>query len=48
LNDYCEFISIEELEYLLKRVENLSGHVQPSILDTISIGLEEDDNNEDE
>lgn len=43
LNDYCEFISIEKLEELLKKIENLSGHIQPSILDTISIGLEEDD-----
>ncbi|MDP1623165.1 MAG: hypothetical protein Q8M08_12595 [Bacteroidales bacterium] len=42
LNDYCEFISIEDLEELLKKVENLSGHIQPSILDTIALGLEEE------
>lgn len=42
LNDYCEFLSIEELEELLKKVENLSGHIQPSILDTIAVGLGEE------
>jgi hypothetical protein len=41
LNDYCEFISINDLENLLVRIENLAGHVQSSILDTISIGLDE-------
>jgi len=39
LNDYCEFISIEDLEELLIKIENLAGHIQPSILDTISVGL---------
>jgi hypothetical protein len=43
LNDYCEFISIEDLEGLLLKIENLAGHVQSSILDTISTGLEEVD-----
>lgn len=48
LNDYCEFISIDNLESLLKRIENLTGHVQSSILDTIAIGLDEiDTENED-
>lgn len=42
LNDYCEFISIEDLEELLRKIENLAGHIQPSILDTISIGLKEE------
>lgn len=46
LNDYCEFISIDELEGLLKKIENLSGHVQPSILDTIAKGLDEDDDDD--
>jgi hypothetical protein len=41
LNDYCEFISIVDLENLLLRIENLAGHIQSSILDTISIGLDE-------
>lgn len=39
LSDYCEFISIEDLESLLSKIENLSGHVQPSILDTVALGL---------
>lgn len=43
LNDYCEFISIEELEGLLKTIENLSGHIQPTILSTIAVGLDESD-----
>jgi len=41
LNDYCKFISIEDLEELMKTVQKLSGHVQPSILETIAIGLED-------
>ena len=44
LNDYCEFISIEDLDELLSKIENLSGHIHPSILDTIAVGLEEDEN----
>lgn len=43
LNDYCEFISIDDLEQLLKTVESLAGHVQPSILDTITVGLPDED-----
>ena len=42
LNDYCEFISIEDLEALLAKIENLAGHIQPSILDTIAIGLDDE------
>jgi hypothetical protein len=42
LNDYCRFISIEELESLLSKVEGLSGYVSPNILDTISIALDND------
>jgi len=42
LSEYCRFISIEELESLLSKVEGLSGHVSASILDTISIALEND------
>ena len=42
LSDYCRFISIQELENLLSKVKELSGHVQATILDTISIGLDND------
>lgn len=44
LNDYCEFISIDDLEELLTKIEKLAGHIQPSILDTISLGLNDDEN----
>ena len=42
LNDYCEFISIEDLEDLLNKIEKFAGHVQPSVLDKIAIGLDDD------
>ena len=42
LNDYCEFISIDDLEDLLNKIEKLAGHIQPSILDTIAVGLDDD------
>lgn len=44
LNDYCEFLSIESLEELLQKVGTLSGHVKPTILDNIAIGLDEANN----
>ncbi len=42
LSDYCKFISVEELNSLLRRVEGLKGHVQPTILDTVAIEVEEE------
>ena len=42
LNEYCKFIPIEELSKLLSRVEGLQGHIQPSIIDTIATGFEEE------
>jgi len=42
LNDFCKFISMEELDKLLYRVEGLEGHVQPTILDKIAIEVEEE------
>lgn len=42
LNEYCKFISIEELQNLLSKVEDFKGYVQPTILDTIAIGFEEE------
>jgi hypothetical protein len=41
LNEYCRFISAEEVQRLVEKVRGLSGHLQPSILDTIAISLEE-------
>lgn len=37
LNDYCKFISIEVLEDLVKKVHDLRGHVQPSIIDRYAV-----------
>jgi hypothetical protein len=42
LNEYCKFIPIEELNKLLSRVEGLQGHIQPTIIDTIATGFEEE------
>jgi hypothetical protein len=41
LSDFCRFISSEDLESLVEKVKGFQGHVQPSILDAIAIGLEE-------
>lgn len=41
LSEYCRFIASEELEDLAQRVRGLSGHLQPSVLNTIAIALEE-------
>ena len=41
LSEYCRFIAAEELANLVERIRGLSGHLQPSILDTIAIPLEE-------
>jgi len=42
LSDFCRFVPIEEIDKLLCRVEGLEGHVQPTILDTIAIEVEEE------
>jgi len=42
LNDYCRFISIEELNILLSKVKGIGGYVQPAVVDTIAIGFEEE------
>lgn len=42
LNDFCKFIPAEELDNLLDKAEGLEGHVQPTIVDTIAIEVEED------
>lgn len=41
LSEYCRFIAAEDLRDLSERVRGLSGHLQPSILDTIAVALEE-------
>jgi hypothetical protein len=45
LNEYCKFIPMEELQKLLSKVEGLQGHIQPTIIDTIATGFEEETEN---
>ena len=45
LNEYCKFITMEELQKLLSKVEGLKGHIQPTIVDTIAVGFEEETEN---
>jgi hypothetical protein len=42
LNEYCKFLPLEGLTKLLSKVEGLQGHIQPTIIDTIATGFEED------
>jgi hypothetical protein len=41
LNEYCRFIAVPDLHTLLAKVEDLQGHVQPSILETIALEFDE-------
>lgn len=41
LSEYCKFVSAEKLKDLAKRVSGLTGHIQPTIVDTIAVPLEE-------
>jgi hypothetical protein len=40
LSEFCRFVPSEELESLLARIGDFEGHVQPSIVDRISIQAE--------
>ena len=42
LNDFCKFIPLEELNKLLAKVEDLGGHIQPTIVDKIAISYGEE------
>ena len=42
ISELCRFIPAEDLESLLEKLVNLEGHVQPSIVDTIAVQLEEE------
>ena len=46
LSEYCRYISTDDLDRLIDRVKGFEGHVQPSILDTVAVGLEEDEDTE--
>jgi hypothetical protein len=43
LSEYCRYIPTEDLDGLMERVKGLGGHIQPSILDTVAIGLEDEE-----
>lgn len=45
LNEYCKFIPLEGLQKLQSKVEGLQGHIQPTIIDTIATGFEEEPEN---
>ena len=40
ISEYCRFIDIEDLYSLLAKVDDLQGHIQPSIVDTIAVEVE--------
>jgi len=42
LNDFCKFVPVEELHDLLLKLGGLGGHIQPTILDTIAVEVEEE------
>lgn len=42
LSEYCKFIPAEELEPLLKRVEDLKGHINRSVIDTVAVDFSEE------
>jgi len=41
LSEFCRFIAVEDSDSLLSKVEDLKGHAQPSIIDTIAVELED-------
>jgi hypothetical protein len=43
LSEYCRYIPSEALSELMARVKGFGGHIQPSILDTIAIPLEDEE-----
>ncbi len=43
LSEYCRFIPTEDLADLIAKVKGFGGHIQPSILDTIAVPVEEEE-----
>jgi hypothetical protein len=39
LPDICRFIAIEDLQELSKKIKGLGGHINPSIIQTVSVAL---------
>jgi hypothetical protein len=46
LSEYCRYIPSEDLSELIARVKGFGGHIQPTILDTIAIPLEDEEDDE--
>ncbi|MCX7982486.1 MAG: hypothetical protein N2572_06230 [Syntrophales bacterium] len=46
LNEYCSYISSEDLSDLVVKVKEYGGHIQPSIIDKISVSLTEEKDEE--
>jgi hypothetical protein len=46
LSEYCRYIPTEDLSELIGRVKGFGGHIQPTILDTIAIPLEDEEDEE--
>lgn len=40
INEYCKFISIEDLKELVSKVKGLAGYIKPDIIDTIAYDAE--------
>lgn len=43
LSDFCRYVAAEDLQELREKVDGLSGHVQPTIIDTIARELDEEE-----
>jgi hypothetical protein len=43
LSEYCRYIPSEDLSELIARVKGFGGHIQPTILDTVAISLEDEE-----
>jgi len=41
LSEFCRFVAMEDLESLVAKVSELTGYVQPSVIERIAIGLED-------
>jgi hypothetical protein len=46
LSEYCRYIPSEDLSELIARVKGLGGHIRPTILDSIAIPLEDEEDEE--
>jgi hypothetical protein len=42
LSEFCRFVPADELNELFSKVKDLEGYIQPNVVETISVELEED------